>query len=112
MRTIGSKYLNLLGLLDFYVRFSDILRTYDVAPIPFRYLRVWEPMALLVDVDVVQEQQERQFHRQHVSFDTHGPNLLSEIEIKAPEAFRASERVRILPGPRSDSRAENGALRS
>ena len=55
-------------------------------------------MTLLVDVDVVQEQQERQFHRQHVSFDTHGPNLLPEIEIKAPEAFRASERVRIIPG--------------
>ena len=69
-------------------------------------------MALLVDVNVVQEQQERQFHRQHVSFDTHGPNLLSEIEIKAPEAFRASRRVRILPGPLSDSRAEKGALRS
>lgn len=51
-------------------------------------------MALLVDVDVVQEQQERQFHRQHVSFDTHSPNLLSEIEIKALEAFRASERVK------------------
>ena len=32
MRTIGSKYLNLLGLLDSYVRFSNILRTYDVAP--------------------------------------------------------------------------------
>ena len=45
---------------------------------------------LLIDVDVVQEQQERQFHRQHVSFDTHGLDLLSEIEIKAPEAFRAS----------------------
>ena len=69
MRTIGIKYLNPLELLDFYVRFSTILRIYDVAPIPFRYLRVWEPMALLVDVDVVQEQQERQFHRQHVSFD-------------------------------------------
>ena len=81
-------------------------------PIPFRYLRVWEPMALLVDVDVVQEQQERQFHRQHVSFDTHGPNLLPEIEIKAPEAFRASKRVRMLPGPPSDSGAEKGALRS
>lgn len=27
-----SQYLNLLGLLDFYVRFSVILRTYDVAP--------------------------------------------------------------------------------
>ena len=51
-------------------------------------------MALLVDVDVVQEQQERQFHRQHVSFDTHGPNLLPEMEIKALEAFRASERVK------------------
>ena len=81
MRTIGGKYLNLLGFLDFYVRFSIILRIYDVAPIPFRYLRVWEPMALFVDVDVVQEQQERQFHRQHVSFDTHGPNLLPEMEI-------------------------------
>ena len=51
-------------------------------------------MTLLVDVDVVQEQQERQFHRQHVSFDTHGPNLLPETEIKAPEAFRASERAK------------------
>ena len=51
-------------------------------------------MALLVDVDVVQEQQERQFHRQHVSFDAHGPNLLPEMEIKALEAFRASERVK------------------
>ena len=112
MRTIGSKYLNLLGLLDSYVRFSTILRIYDVAPIPFRYLRVWEPMALLVDVDVVQEQQERQFHRQHVTLDAHGSNLLPEIEIKAPEAFRASERVRILPGLPNDSRAENGALRS
>ena len=81
MRTIGSNRLNPLGLLDFRVRFSTILRIYDVAPIPFRYLRVWEPMALLVDVDVVQEQQERQFHRQHVSFDTHGPNLLPEMEI-------------------------------
>ena len=69
-------------------------------------------MALLVDVDVVQEQQERQFHRQHVSFDAHGPNLLPEIEIKAPEAFRASERVRILPGLWSDSGAEKVALRS
>ena len=69
-------------------------------------------MALLVDVDVVQEQQERQFHRQHVSFDAHGPNLLPEIEIKAPEAFRASERVRILPGLPNDSRAEKGALQS
>ena len=98
MRTIGSKYLNPLGLLDFYVRFSDILRTYDVA--------------LLIDVDVVQEQQERQFHRQHVSFDTHSPNLLPEIVMKAPEAFRASERVRILPGPWNDSGAEKGALRS
>ena len=54
-------------------------------------------MALLIDVDKVQEQQERQFHRQHVSFDTHGPNLLPEIEIKAPEAFRASERVKYYP---------------
>ena len=69
-------------------------------------------MALLVDVDVVQEQQERQFHRQHVSFDAHGPNLLPEIKIKVPEAFRASERVRILPGLPNDSRAEKGALRS
>ena len=69
-------------------------------------------MALLVDVDVVQEQQERQFHRQHVSFDTHSPNLFSEIEIKALEAFRASERVRIPPGPWNDSGAEKGALRS
>ena len=32
MRTIGSKYLNPLELLNFRVRFSDILRTYDVAP--------------------------------------------------------------------------------
>ena len=69
-------------------------------------------MALLVDVDVVQEKQERQFNRQHVSFDAHSPNLLPKIKIKVPEAFRASERVRILPGPRSDSRAEKGALRS
>ena len=69
-------------------------------------------MALLIDVDVVQEQQERQFHRQHVSFDAHSPNLLPETEIKAPETFRASERVRILPGPWSDSGAEKGALRS
>ena len=112
MRTIGSKYLNPLGLLDFHVRFSDILRTYDVAPIPFRYLRVWEPMALLVDVDVVQEQQKRQFHRQHVSFDTHGPNLLPETEIKAPEAFRASKRARILLRLTNDSEAKKGALRS
>ena len=110
MRTIGGKYLNPLRFLDFHVRFSDILRTYDVAPIPFRYLRVWEPMALFVDVDVVQEQQERQFHRQHISFDTHSPNLLPEIEIKALEAFRASERVRILLRLPNDSEAEKGAL--
>ena len=32
--------------------------------------------------------------------------------MKAPEAFRASERVRILPGPWSVSEAEKGALRS
>ena len=51
-------------------------------------------MALLIDVDVVQEQQERQFHRQHVSLDAHDLDLLPEIVIKAPEAFRASERVR------------------
>ena len=89
IRTIGSKYLNLLGLLDSYVRFSTILRTYDVAPIPFRYLRVWEPMALFVDVDVVQEQQERQFHRQQIALDAHVLDLLPEIEIIAPEAFRA-----------------------
>ena len=112
MRTIGRRYLNPLELLDFYVRFSTILRIYDVAPIPFRYLRVWEPMALFVDVDVVQEQQERQFHRQHVSLDAHGLDLLSETEIKAPEAFRVSKRVRILPGPRSNSGAAKGALRS
>ena len=61
---------------------------------------------LLVDVDVVQEEQERQFHRQHISFDTHGPNLLPEIEIKAPEAFRASRGSRILPGLPNDSGAE------
>ena len=67
-------------------------------------------MALLVDVDVVQEQQERQFHRQHVSFDTHSPNLLPEIEIKALEAFRASKRVRMLPGFPNDSGAEKVAL--
>ena len=67
-------------------------------------------MALLVDVDVVQEQQERQFHRQHVSLDAHGLVPLSEIEIKAPEAFRASERVRILPGFPNDSGAEKAAL--
>ena len=54
-------------------------------------------MALLVDVNVVQEQQERQFHRQHVSFDTHSPNPLPETEIKAPEAFRASKRVGYYP---------------
>ena len=69
-------------------------------------------MALLIDVDVVQEQQERQFHRQHISLDTHGPNLLPEMEIKALEVFRASERVRILPGLWSDSGVEKGALRS
>ena len=69
-------------------------------------------MALLIDVDVVQEQQERQFHRQHVSFDAHGPNLLPEIEIKAPEAFRASKRVRMLPGFPNDSGAKKDALRS
>ena len=51
-------------------------------------------MALLVDVDVVQEEQKRQFHLQHVSFDAHGPNLLTEIKIKVPEAFRASERAK------------------
>ena len=38
-------------------------------------------MALLVDVDVVQEQQERQFHRQQIALDAHGPNLLPEMEI-------------------------------
>ena len=32
MRTIGGKYLNPLGLLDFRVRFSAILRIFDVAP--------------------------------------------------------------------------------
>ena len=69
-------------------------------------------MALLVDVDKVQEEQERQFHRQHVSFNTHSPNLLSEIEIKATEAFRASESAKILSGFPNDSRAEKGALRS
>ena len=69
-------------------------------------------MALLVDVDVVQEQQKRQFHRQHVSFDTHGLDLLPEMEIKAPEAFRASESAKILSGFPNDSRAEKGALRS
>ena len=69
-------------------------------------------MALLVDVDVVQEQQERQFHRQQIALDAHVLDLLPEIEIIAPEAFRASRRVRILPGPLSDSRAEKGALRS
>ena len=69
-------------------------------------------MALLVDVDVVQEEQERQFHRQHVSFDTHGPNLLPETEIKAPEAFRASKRARILLRLTNDSEAKKGALRS
>ena len=52
---------------------------------------------LLVVVVVVQEQQERQFHRQHVTLDAHGSNLLPEIEIKAPEAFRASERGRYYP---------------
>ena len=52
---------------------------------------------LLIDVDVVQEQQKWQFHRQHVSFDTHGPNLLPEIEIKAPEAFRASRGIGYHP---------------
>ena len=69
-------------------------------------------MALLVDVDVVQEQQERQFHRQHISLDTHGPNLLHEIEIIVPEAFRASRRVRILLRLTNDSEAKKGALRS
>ena len=69
-------------------------------------------MALLVDVDVVQEQQERQFHRQHVTLDAHGSNLLPEIEIKAPEAFRASKRVRILLGLPNDSGAKKGTLRS
>ena len=54
-------------------------------------------MALLVDVDVVQEKQERQFNRQHISLETHSPNLLPEIEIKAPEAFRASKRVGYYP---------------
>ena len=67
---------------------------------------------LLVDVDVVQEEQERQFHRQHISFDAHGPNLLPEMEIKAPEAFRASERVKVLLRLTNDSGAEKGALRS
>ena len=51
-------------------------------------------MALLVDVDVVQEQQERQFHRQQIALDAHVLDLLPEIEIKAPEAFRASERAK------------------
>ena len=67
-------------------------------------------MALLVDVDVVQEQQERQFHRQQIALDAHVLDLLPEIEIIAPEAFRASRRVRIPPGPWSDSGAEKGAL--
>lgn len=69
-------------------------------------------MALLVDVDVVQEEQERQFHRQHVSLDAHDLDLLPEIVIKAPEAFRASKRARMLSGLPNDSRAGQGALRS
>ena len=44
---------------------------------------------LLVDVDVVQEQQKRQFHRQQIALDAHVLDLLPEIEIIAPEAFRA-----------------------
>ena len=67
-------------------------------------------MALLVDVDVVQEQQERQFHRQQIALDAHVLDLLPEIEIIAPEAFRASRRVRILPGLPNDSVAEKCAL--
>ena len=69
-------------------------------------------MALLVDVDVVQEQQERQFHRQQIALDAHVLDLLPEIEIKASEAFGASKRVRMLPGFPNDSGAEKGALRS
>ena len=44
--------------------------------------------------------------------DTHGPNLLPETEIKAPEAFRASKRARILLRLTNDSEAKKGALRS
>ena len=43
---------------------------------------------------------------------THGPNILPEIEIKAPEAFRASKRARILLRLTNDSEAKKGALRS
>ena len=53
-------------------------------------------MALFVDVDVVQEQQERQFHRQHVSFDAHGPNLLPERN-KSPRSVQSIRESKYYP---------------
>ena len=62
-----------IGIADFPSPYFLTFTNYDAAPhTQLIVLGMGSCVVLFVDEDVVEQEQERQFNRQHISLETHG----------------------------------------